>query len=204
MRAWKLPILVLLILLMANPLTFAAPSPLAEVQTTVDQVITVLRDKALVGADRRATLSKLIRARFDFSIMSQRTLGQNWKQASATEQQKFVALFSDLLEASYIGRIEAYSNETVAYLGERVEGDRAAVDTRIQNGSAELPISYRMVLQNGGWFVYDVVIEDVSLIRNYRNSYGEIVRKEGFAGLFKRMEEKIRELQAAPASTAKG
>jgi len=197
MRILKLLPLFLLMLTLVAPMALATPSPMAEVQTTVDQVITVLRNKSLAGAERRAVLSKLIRARFDFTIMSQRTLGQYWKQASAEEQARFVSLFSDLLEASYIGRIEAYSNETVSYLGERVEGDRAAVDTRIHNGTVDLPISYRMVLEEGGWFVYDVVIEDVSLIRNYRNSYGEIVRKEGFAGLFTRMEEKIRELQAA-------
>lgn len=193
-RSW---IIATGMLLLAS-LAWATPSPREQVQQTVDQVIAVLRDKAVTGQPRRETLSRLIRARFDFAAMSQRTLGKYWKDASAKEQARFVELFSDLLEVSYIGRIEAYSDETVSYRGERVEGDLAEVDTSIHSGNVDIPINYRLVRKNGGWFVYDVVIEEVSLIRNYRNSYGEIVRKEGYAGLFARMETKISELRATP------
>jgi phospholipid transport system substrate-binding protein len=185
-------------------LASAGTSPQEQVRQTVDQVLDVLRDKAVVGQARRETLSRLIRARFDFSIMSQRTLGKYWKDASPAEQSRFIALFSDLLEASYIGRIEAYSDETVNYHGERVEGDLAEVDTTVRSGNIDIPINYRLVLKNSQWFVYDVIIEEVSLIKNYRNSYGEIVRREGYASLFTRMEEKIRELRAAPDAGRKG
>jgi phospholipid transport system substrate-binding protein len=191
------------LVLLALPVQ-AGPSPREQVQQTIDQVLEVLRNKAITGQPRRETLTRLIRARFDFTIMSQRTLGKYWKEASAQEQARFVALFSDLLEASYIGRIEAYSDETVSYLAERVEGDMAEVDTTIRSGNIDIPINYRLVLEHGQWFVYDVIIEEVSLIKNYRNSYGEIVRKEGYAGLFVRMEEKIRELRAAPGKQGKG
>lgn len=177
---------------------FATVAPLTQVQTTVDQVIDVLRNGQLQGDQRRQTLSRLIRARFDFVIMSQRTLGKYWKSASAAQQERFVALFSDLLEASYIGRIEAYSNETVSYGTEKIEEDRAEVSTQLHSGGTDIPIDYRLVLQKGEWFVYDVVVEEVSLIKNYRSSYGEIVRKEGFDGLFARMEEKISELRRQP------
>ena len=179
---------------------FAAPSPKEQVQATVDQVIEILRDKNYQGETRRTTLSQLIRARFDFKIMSQRTLGRYWKEGSSDEQQRFVQLFSDLLEASYIGRIEAYSDETVSYTGERIKADRAEVNTRVRNASVDVEIDYRMVLLGEDWFVYDVIIEDVSLIKNYRSSYGEIVKNEGFSGLFARMEAKIKELRSAPAN----
>jgi phospholipid transport system substrate-binding protein len=202
MRQLKIMMLLLSGLLLGT-LALAAPSPREQVKQTVDQVLEVLRNKAISGQPRRETLSRLIRARFNFTIMSQRTLGKSWKEADAQQQARFVTLFSDLLEASYISRIEAYSNETVSYLGERVEGELAEVDTSIHSGNIDIPISYRLVLENGSWFVYDVIIEEVSLIRNYRNSYGEIVRKEGYSGLFVRMEEKLRELRA-PASGAKG
>lgn len=176
----------------------AVPSPREQVRNTVEQVLEVLRGKKLAGQARRDTLSRLIRVRFDFAIMSQRTLGKHWKDASPQEQARFVRLFSDLLEASYVGRIEAYSDETVAYLGERIEGDLAEVDTSIHSGNVDVPITYRLVLENGEWLVYDVIIEEVSLIKNYRNSYGEIVRRYGYDGLFERMEEKLRELRTAP------
>ncbi|NJC88766.1 MAG: ABC transporter substrate-binding protein [Desulfuromonas sp.] len=190
--------------LLVATLALAMPSPREQVRQTVDQGIEVLRDKARTGQPRRETLSRLIRARFDFTAMSQRTLGKYWKEASGQEQARFVALFSDLLEASYIGRIEAYSDETVSYRAERVEGDLAEVDTSVHSGNVDIPINYRLVRENDGWFVYDVIIEEVSLIKNYRNSYGEIVRKEGYAGLFARMEVKIRELRAAPPKGTKG
>jgi phospholipid transport system substrate-binding protein len=183
--------------------SYSALSPKAQIQTTVDQVVEVLRDKQLQGEPRRKTLSRLIRARFDFSIMSQRTLGKYWKSATVNEQERFLSLFSDLLEASYIGRIEAYSDETVDYGEEKIEQDRAEVATMVNSGGTHIPIDYRLVQKGDDWFVYDVVIEEVSLIRNYRSSYGEIVRKDGFAGLFERMEEKITELKQSPGG-AKG
>ena len=204
MRLIKLSLFVAAGLLMLASPGSAATSPRELVRQTVDQVLEVLRNPALTGQPRRESLSRLIRARFDFTIMSQRTLGKNWKDASRQEQAQFVALFSDLLEASYVGRIEAYSGETVSYLDERIDADLAEVDTKIHSGNIDIPISYRMVFENGQWFVYDVIIEEISLIKNYRSSYGEIVRREGYAGLFKRMEEKIRELRAGDAKQGKG
>lgn len=190
-------------LLLLATLVLAMPSPREQVQQTVDQVLEVLRNKAITGQPRRETLSRIIKARFDFTAMSQRTLGKYWKDGTPQEQARFVKLFSDLLEASYVGRIDAYSDETVNYRGERVEGDLAEVDTTIRSGNVDIPINYRLVRKSDGWFVYDVIIEEVSLIKNYRNSYGEIVRKEGYAKLFERMEVKIRELQAAPVKQGK-
>jgi phospholipid transport system substrate-binding protein len=204
MRFVKMMGIALAGLLLFGTLALAVPSPREQVKQTVDQVLEVLRNKSLTGQPRRETLSRLIRARFDFTIMSQRTLGKYWKEASPQEQARFVTLFSDLLEASYLDRIEAYSDETVNYLGERVDGDMAEVDTSIHSGNIDIPTSYRLVLENGQWYVYDVIIEEVSLIKNYRNSYGEIVRRDGYAGLFARMEEKLRELRSAPAKGGKG
>jgi phospholipid transport system substrate-binding protein len=193
----------LMILVLLAGQGVSAVSPTEQVKSTVDQVIDVLRNSPAEGDARRAILSRLIRARFDFNIMSQRTLGPYWRQASAEEKKEFVQLYSDLLEASYIGRIEAYTNETVSYDSEQIEGNRAVVETVIHSGNTNIPIDYRMVQQKDGWFVYDVIVEDISLIRNYRSSYGEIVRREGFSGLFERMREKITEMhQASDAGAA--
>lgn len=187
-------------LIFSVPEAACATSPLEQVRIAVDQVIEVLRQGELQGEARRKVLSKLIRSRFDFYIMSQRTLGQHWKQATAQEQAEFVRLFSDLLEASYIGRIEAYTDETVDYNSEKIDGSRAVVATVVHSSNTDIPIEYRMVKQGNDWFVYDVLVEDISLIKNYRSSYGEIVRKEGYAGLFERMRKKITELHEQPTA----
>lgn len=201
MRCFKILILVSCWLSLCVLPAYSVASPKAQVQATVDQVIDVLRDKQLQGEPRRHTLSRVIRARFDFTIMSQRTLGKYWRTATEAEQERFVSLFSELLEASYIGRIEDYSDETVSFGEEKIEENRAEVATTVHSGNTHIPIDYRLVLKGDDWFVYDVVIEEVSLIRNYRSTYGEIVRKENFSGLFKRMEEKIAELRQSSGET---
>lgn len=194
---------LLLCLSLRSPLA-AATTPKEDIRKTVDQVLTVLRDPQLKGAPRREKLSTLIRARFDFATMSQYTLGKYWKSASPEEQKNFIRLYSDLLEESYIGRVEAYSNEVVNYESEKIEGDRAEVATSVRSGNTEIPIDYRLTQKNGEWFVYDVLIEEVSMIKNYRSSYGEIIRKEGFAKLLERMAEKIETLRNGKAKPAAG
>jgi len=193
--------LAALFVLLCCPSAFSVLTPTGQVQETVDQVVEVLRKQEFQGLARREKLSGLIRSRFDFAIMSQRTLGKYWKQANPAEQEQFVNLYSDLLEASYIGRIEAYTDEKVSYEKETIEEDRAVVSTLIHSGNVAIPIEYRLVLNGEEWFVYDVVVEDISLIKNYRSSYGEIVRKNGFSELFALMREKIKKLHEEPAQT---
>ena len=98
--------------------------------------------------------------------------------------------------------MEAYSNETVNYGDEKIEGDRAEVKTHVHSGNVDIPIDYRMTVKDGEWFVYDVLIEEVSLVKNYRSSYGEIIRKEGFAKLLERMAVKIQELRSGAGKPA--
>ncbi len=173
----------------------AASTPKEDIRKTVDQALAVLRDPQIKGEVRRQKISPLVRARFDFTIMSQYALGKNWRSATPQEQQEFIRLFSDLLEETYIGRVDAYSNETVIYGDEKIDGERAEVKTHVHSGNVDIPIDYRLTRKDGEWFVYDVLIEDVSLIKNYRSSYGEIIRKEGFTKLLERMAEKIKELR---------
>ena len=196
MRLWRGFILSLLGLgLLSSPTLAAPPTPLEEVRTTVDSVLGLLRDRSLEPANRRAQMTRLVRGRFDFANMSQRILGPNWRSATPQEQQRFIQLFSDLLEANYVGRIEAYSNETVRYLGEQIVDGRASIDTSIVTAGTEIPITYRLLRAGEHWLVYDVVIEGVSFVSNYRSTYGEIVRREGMPGLLQKMEEKLREVQ---------
>ncbi len=170
-------------------------APLEQVRLTVDEIITILRDGQLESTAKREKISAVVRQKFDFRAMSQSTLSTNWRKASSVEQQRFVALFSELLEETYLRRIDAYSDEEVSYVQEAVRDKRAVVDTIIRSKTADIPVSYKLVLRSDGWRVYDVVVEEISLISNFRSSYREIVQKEGISGLLAKMEEKIRELR---------
>jgi phospholipid transport system substrate-binding protein len=177
----------------------AEASPTEAIRTSVESILDVLRDKELDRDTRRNKIRDVINTRFDFRAMSQRTLATNWKKASDDEQQQFVELFSLLIESTYIGRVEAYTNEKVDYPGEKVKGKKALVETLILTDSADIPVNYKVYLKNGKWWIYDVVIEGISLISNYRSSYQEIVKKEGFDGLLVKMQEKIKELKSVPS-----
>jgi phospholipid transport system substrate-binding protein len=178
---------------------FAAGNATESVRVSVEAIIGILKDAQLDKPAKREQIRAVIAERFDFRAMSQRTLATNWKKASEQEQQQFIGLFAELIQNTYIGRVEAYTNEEVKYPGEKITQDRAVVDTLIVTSSAEIPVTYKLYLKNDRWLVYDVNIEGVSLISNYRNSYQEIVKKEGFTGLLAKMEEKVRELANAPS-----
>jgi len=177
----------------------AEASPTEAIRTSVESILDVLRDKELDRDTRRKKIRDAINTRFDFRAMSQRTLATNWKKASDDEQKKFVELFSKLIESTYIGRVEAYTDEKVDFPGEKVKGKKAVVETLILTDTADIPINYKVYLKNGNWLVYDVIIEGISLISNYRSSYQEIVKNEGFDGLLAKMQDKIKELESAPS-----
>jgi len=175
-------------------------SPTDTVRGSVDNILTLLQNKELDQTTRRKEMRKVINGRFDFRAMSQRTLATNWKKASKEQQQEFVQLFAQLIENTYIGRVEAYTDEKVDYPGEKVKGKKAVVETLILTASADIPINYKVYQKkNGEWWVYDVIIEGISLISNYRSSYQEIVKKEGIDGLIAKMKTKIKELESQPA-----
>ncbi|HEC28335.1 MAG TPA: ABC transporter substrate-binding protein [Gammaproteobacteria bacterium] len=173
----------------------AADSPMDQLKSTIDSVITTLKDKSLDSEARRSKIRVLINDRFYFRAMSQRTLSRYWKKATPQQQKQFVSLFSKLLENTYVGRLEAYTNEKVVYLRERNKNaKRAVVYTQIETGSTEIPINYKLARKNDKWLIYDVVIEEVSLISNFRSSYAEIIKKEGMDGLLSKMEKKLAEV----------
>jgi len=195
---------MLMVLTLGTLLAFPAcgsaeTSPTQTVQESVNAILDLLRDHTLGQEDRRAKIRAYIKTRFDFQAMSQSTLATNWKHATEQERQKFIDLFSQLIENTYIGKIEAYTDEKVEYPGEKVKGKKALVQTLIIAASADIPVDYKLYMKDDTWWVYDVIIEGVSLISNYRSSYQEIVKKEGFDGLLAKMQEKIDELRSAPA-----
>ena len=178
-----------------NP-ALADTSALDAVRTSVEAILEAVKNKELDKAARREQMRAAIKDRFDFRAMSQRTLATNWKKATDQEQQQFVELFSQLIENSYVDKIESYTNERVEYPGTKVSGRKAVVDTLIITASADIPVNYKLYQKGNEWLVYDVIIEGVSLISNYRSSYQEIVKKEGIPGLLVKMQDKIDELAA--------
>lgn len=196
-----------LFLMLAFAMTLAAVniasadiSPTDSIRGSVDGILTLLQNKELDQTTRRKEMRKVINGRFDFHAMSQSTLATNWKKASKEQQEEFVTLFSQLIENTYIGRVEAYTDEKVDYPGEKVKGNKAVVATLILTASADIPIDYKVYQKkNGEWWVYDVIIEGISLISNYRSSYQDIVSKEGLDGLLTKMRDKIKELETRPA-----
>ncbi len=179
------------------PVASAESSPIDAVRTTVETILDILKKDGMDKAQKRIAMEAEISKRFDFHAMSQRTLATNWKKATDAEKEKFTGLFSKLIQSSYVGKLEAYTNEVVEYPAEKVKGKKALVETMIKTASADIPVNYKLYKNGDDWLVYDVVIEGVSLISNYRSSYQAIVKKEGFDGLMAKMQAKIKELEAS-------
>lgn len=172
--------------------------PTDQVKQTVDKVIDILKNKELKKpekeSERKAAIRKVVGERFDFEEMAKRSLALHWRNRTPQDKKEFVPLFSDLLERSYIKKIEKYTDEKILYTGEKIEGDYAVVDTKvITKRNVETPIEYRVLKEEAGWKVYDVVIEGVSLINNYRNQFNKIIREKSYEELVRRMKNKEEE-----------
>jgi phospholipid transport system substrate-binding protein len=192
-------IAVALVLLFAVRAATAGPAQ-DHVRTQVERVLVVLRDAKLAAADKEAEREERVRAIagdfFDFDELSRRTLGIHWRRFSAADRKEFTALYRTLLERTYMNRILAYKDETVRYAGERkLARGRVEVSTEIVTAKAVVPVAYRVIPKEKAWRVYDVVIEGVSLVRNYRSQFREILRTKPPA----RLLEILRKKTAAPA-----
>ncbi|MBI4827120.1 MAG: ABC transporter substrate-binding protein [Nitrospirae bacterium] len=182
--------------------SFAGDSPKASLQSTIDAILALLRDKSLSTPDkkevRREKIRALLNERFDFAEMGKRSLANHWKERTPAEQKEFVAIFSDLLEASYIGKIEGYTNEKVTYDSEQIkgEGKYGQVETSIVTEKVDIPIDYKLINKDGKWLVYDVTIEGVSFVSTYKGQYNEIIVKNSYAKLIEQMKDKLKEVKS--------
>jgi|SRR5208337_2708 len=172
-----------------------AGEPTALVKQTTDKVIDILKNKEMKKPgkthERRAAIRKTISERFDFEEMAKRSLARYWNQRTPDEKKEFVALYTDLLERTYIRKIETYTDEQFIYGEETDEGDYATVKTKIVTSKGtDVPIEYRMQKKNGSWSVYDVVIEGVSLVNNYRNQFNQIMHSGSYETLVKKLKNK--------------
>ncbi|MBI2529337.1 MAG: ABC transporter substrate-binding protein [Candidatus Rokubacteria bacterium] len=172
-----------------------AGTPTEQLRGAIDRVIKTLDTPALKGdnkvADRRSAVRKIANDIFDFGEIARRSLGRHWQGRTDKEREEFIRLFGDLLERSYISKIELYGGERILYTSERVEAEVAVVSTKIitKNGS-EVPIDYRLLRRGDRWLVYDVNIEGVSLVSNYRTQFNKIIQTSSYGELVKKMKAK--------------
>lgn len=196
----KRPLILLIIAVAALKLwpvsAFAAP-PLETIQIQVNRALDVLRDPALKAESAKESKEKkiwsILDGVFDYSELSKRTLPQHWKQFSPDQQEEFTRLFAKLLGGVYIDRIMAYKDEKVVF-GKvaNLSDNTAEVQSEVLRSSKPIQIHYRMILKNGEWKVYDVVIEGVSLVQNYRTQFREILANKPPEDLLKMLREKTR------------
>jgi phospholipid transport system substrate-binding protein len=176
-----------------------ASAPREVVQSAVTRVLGVLQDTATgvgdpqraVAERRRLELHRIARELFDFDDMARRTLSQHWSARSPEERDEFVSLFADLLARSYVGRIEVYAAERITYPAELVDGAYAVVKSRVAlRRHGEIALDYRLHRREGRWRVYDVVVEGVSFVSNYRSEFNRIIQASSYAALVDRMRQK--------------
>lgn len=170
----------------------ASPSPKSAVQVTIEQLVEAVEanpgDAALKA--RRTRLREIINPRFDFEEMAKRSLGTYWLTATPEQQKEFVSVFSNLLARTYLSKVESIQRDTVVIDSERIEYPKALVKTTVRHKGDTFPIDYKLVNQNGAWRVYDVLIENIGLVANYRNEFSGIIRKEKIEGLLIKLREK--------------
>lgn len=177
----------------------AAAGPATDVvRDTVDRVLKIANDKALSEPQRRARIKQVIVKSFGFEEMARQSLGRHWNDLSAGQRSEFVSLFTDLLERTYINDIEAYKEgQEIQYGAERVDGDQIEVPSTVLTEARDrIPVNYRLLKTANGWQVYDLVVDGVSLVQNYRSQFSHIIEQQGYSTLLKRIRAKVKTEQA--------
>lgn len=198
MFAHALALAAALLLVAHAPVRVWAGPPTDQLKAQIDRTIKILEDPELKKPgrqrDRRLAVREVANDIFDFGETARRSLARHWAKRSPAERDEFVQLFSDLLEHSYISKIELYGGEKIRFVGEAVDGDGAIVKTRlVTKQDTEIPIDYRMHARGGKWLVYDVLIEGVSLVSNYRTQFNKIITTSSYQELVKKMKSKQEE-----------
>jgi phospholipid transport system substrate-binding protein len=190
------PTLLIWAILLFLPFNAFADSPTVEIKSTVDQVIQILTNRQLQGEgkkqERRKRLREAIFVRFDFQEMAQRSLGAHWPRRTPEEQREFIKVFSDLLEQTYVNKIESYNNEKFIYANERIDGPYAEVSSKMRTSKGEeFTINYKLHRVGEDWRVYDLVIENVSLMNNYRSQFNRILTNSTYDELVSTIKAKV-------------
>ncbi len=190
---WKI-VPLFLTLSVASPVW--AAEPMEVIKQTTNKILSIVTNPALKAPSKIAEKEKLIRQavdeRFDWEEMARRSLATHWAKRTAEERKEFVRLFADLLERTYMKKVEDYSGEKVLYEGENKDGDYAAVKVKIvTQKNKDIPVEYRLRKEGNDWFIYDISIEGVSLVNNYRTQFNSIILQSSYENLIKRLKEKV-------------
>lgn len=185
-----------LLVLSMVPIQARADAPLDTIRSRVNQVLVVLRDPALKGESARELKKKklwpIFDKTFDYIELSRSTLSRNWDKLNPDQRKEFTKLYKSLLEKVYMDTILSYKDQQVVFGRERGLGqNRVEVESKLLSGSNEIPIHFRMVSKDGGWWVYDVVIENISLVANYRSQFGRILTKESPETMLEALRKKV-------------
>ena len=169
------------------------PSPRGEIETTINSIISIVEANPAESQReaRRGKLRDLINPRFNFAEMSRRSLGANWNEITPEQQKEFTDVFSELLARTYLSKIETVKAGMVKVESETIEMPKAVVKTSVESKGDTFPIDYKVMFVDGRWQVYDVVIENIGLVANYRNEFSGIIRKDKFSGLMEKLRHKV-------------
>jgi phospholipid transport system substrate-binding protein len=190
-------LLLLTVAIFTSSVAFATPTD--DLRKTVDEVVRIVADKQMKKnvVKRRQALKKAISTIFDYSEMAKRSMGKYWNARTAAEKKHFTDIFATLLENSYASKIESYNNEKIIYIRETVDGDYSEIKSKVVTAARdEFTLDYRLFKKDGKWMVYDVVIEGVSLVSNYRSQFNKIITANGYDKLVKKLQSKNEELKA--------
>ena len=192
----KLLIGLNLLVLSMVPIQVHADTALDTIKSSVNQALVVLRDPALKGESakevKKARLRQIFDGTFDYAELSRSTLSRNWDKLKPDQQKEFMQLYKTLLEKVYMDTILSYKDQEVAFGKERaLRENRVEVDTKLLSGSTETPINFRMIAKGGGWWVYDFVIENISVVSNYRSQFNRILTKESPESMLEVIRKKV-------------
>ena len=191
---------------LSAPNTSQAGDPTERIRFVVEQGIEILNDQKLKSKNGKHVyldrLREIVFPLFNFPEMAKRSLGFHWRQLSPEERQEYITLFTNLLERSYAGKIGLYEGETVVFIREAVEDNYARVDSKIiDKKGEEYSVDYKLLRTNGDWRIYDVVVENISLVNNYRSQFNRVISNSSYENLIKRINEKLKELEGSNHSS---
>lgn len=202
-RHFILVAFLLMVLCLSFPrfVNAAETGPKLQLKCSIDKLLLVLRDENLKGQEksqlRRERIAEVVFMQFNMQRMAKLSLGRGWRDLDAAQRDHFVENFRKLLAKSYVATIDGYAGEKISYVKEIIKGDKAEVRTVVIGSGKDIPLNYKLKLnQDGRWLIYDVIIENVSLVRNYRSQFIPIMKKSGYAGLIKQIDKKIASAEA--------
>ncbi|MGE0084802.1 MAG: phospholipid-binding protein MlaC [Desulfococcaceae bacterium] len=196
MKKMMFTFLLIIAVCMTVPVYGAVPGPMDQVKVPIEKGIALLKDPQYTAADKkelqREKIWELVKEAFDFKLISMRSLARSWRDFNAKQQEEFIAEFTELLRNTYIDKIQGeFHNEEIVFLNQdMISEDKAVVKSKILRGKVEIPMDYSMHFHGGKWWIYDINIEGVSLVSNYRSQFKNILEKEKPDQLIQRLKEK--------------